>query len=187
MILEKVYDELYGTIEDLRRRVSAAQKSDVSIIPTLQAGNKLADFSIDGSGGSIYAPEPSWEDLEDRPQIQDDDEATEFVTGALPTGATVQSVLNSNLGYDSGWIHDGNFYYRKVGKVVHVVTDSYPLSPTTTTTSVFTLPVGFRPSISYYTTGFMVHTEVCKWWLQLIQMVLYRFKAQQREIMAALR
>lgn len=56
MILEKVYDELYGMIEDLKKKINAAEKSDVTITPALESGTKLADFEIDGSEGTIYGP-----------------------------------------------------------------------------------------------------------------------------------
>lgn len=57
MILEKVYDELYGMIEDLKKKVaSISGGSVVTITPTLESGEKLADYSIDGSEGAIYAP-----------------------------------------------------------------------------------------------------------------------------------
>lgn len=57
MILEKVYDELYGMIEDLKKKINAAEKSDVTITPALESGTKIADFEIDGNDGSIYAPQ----------------------------------------------------------------------------------------------------------------------------------
>jgi hypothetical protein len=56
MILEKVYDELYGMIEDLQKKVGKGGGSTVTITPTLQSGEKLADYSIDGTAGAIYAP-----------------------------------------------------------------------------------------------------------------------------------
>lgn len=56
MILEKVYDELYGMIEDLKKKVQAAEKTDVTIAPALESGTKLADFEIDGTEGTIYGP-----------------------------------------------------------------------------------------------------------------------------------
>lgn len=56
MILEKVYDELYGMIEDLKKKINAAEKSDVTITPALESGTKLADFEIDGTEGTIYGP-----------------------------------------------------------------------------------------------------------------------------------
>lgn len=55
MILEKVYDELYGMIEDLKKKVGKGG-SVVTITSTLQSGEKLADYSIDGTAGAIYAP-----------------------------------------------------------------------------------------------------------------------------------
>ena len=55
MTLEKVYDELYGMIEDLKKKVGKGG-SEVTITPTLESGEKLADYSIDGTEGAIYAP-----------------------------------------------------------------------------------------------------------------------------------
>lgn len=56
MKLEKVYDELYGMIEDLKKKIGAGGGSNVSITPTLESGEKLADYTIDGDEGAIYAP-----------------------------------------------------------------------------------------------------------------------------------
>lgn len=57
MILEKVYDELIGMIEDLQKKVAGISGgSDVTITPTLESGVKLADYSIDEIEGAIYAP-----------------------------------------------------------------------------------------------------------------------------------
>lgn len=59
MILEKVYDELYGMIEDLKKKVAGISGgSTVTITPALQSGTKVADYSIDGTEGSLYAPTP---------------------------------------------------------------------------------------------------------------------------------
>lgn len=55
MKLEKVYDELYGMIEDLKKKI-AAGGAEVSITPTLESGVKVADFEIDGESGAIYTP-----------------------------------------------------------------------------------------------------------------------------------
>lgn len=58
MILEKVYDELTAQIEDLKKKVaSISGGSAVTITPTLEAGEKIADFSIDGESGALYAPD----------------------------------------------------------------------------------------------------------------------------------
>ena len=56
MILEKVYDELYGMIEDLKKQIAAGGGTDVSITPTLDSGVKVADYEIDGTEGALYAP-----------------------------------------------------------------------------------------------------------------------------------
>ena len=55
MILEKVYDELYGMIEDLKKKIDGG--STVTITPTLESGVKIADYVIDETSGSIYAPQ----------------------------------------------------------------------------------------------------------------------------------
>lgn len=59
MTLEKVYDELYGMIEDLQKKVARDHTQDVEITPTLQSGTKLADYEINGTEGAIYAPAQS--------------------------------------------------------------------------------------------------------------------------------
>ena len=57
--VEKVYDELYGMIEDLKKQIAAGSGSDVSITPALESGTKVADFEIDGEAGVLYAPTPA--------------------------------------------------------------------------------------------------------------------------------
>lgn len=57
MKLEKVYDELYGMIEDLKKKIGAGG-SQVTITPALESGTKVADYSIDGIDGVIYTPTP---------------------------------------------------------------------------------------------------------------------------------
>lgn len=57
--VEKVYDELYGMIEDLKRKIAAISGGDeVTITPALESGTKVADYSIGEDTGSIYAPTP---------------------------------------------------------------------------------------------------------------------------------
>lgn len=56
MKLEKVYDELYGMIEDLKKKIAALSGSDVTITPALEIGTKVADYSIGDTEGSLYAP-----------------------------------------------------------------------------------------------------------------------------------
>ena len=59
MKLEKVYDELYGMIEDLKKKVAAMSGGDkVTITPTLESGEKIADYSIGSDEGTLYAPKP---------------------------------------------------------------------------------------------------------------------------------
>lgn len=58
MTLEKVYDELIGMIEDLKKKVAGISGgSVVTITPTLESGEKVADFSVDGTEGAIFAPQ----------------------------------------------------------------------------------------------------------------------------------
>lgn len=55
--VEKVYDELYGMIEDLKKKIAAMSGGDeVTITPALESGVKVADFTIGEDTGSIYAP-----------------------------------------------------------------------------------------------------------------------------------
>lgn len=57
--VEKVYDELYGMIEDLKRKIAAISGGDdVTITPALESGTKVADYSIGEDTGSLYAPTP---------------------------------------------------------------------------------------------------------------------------------
>ena len=55
MKLEKVYDELYGMIEDLKKKIGAGG-SKVTITPALESGEKVADYTIGDTEGSLYAP-----------------------------------------------------------------------------------------------------------------------------------
>lgn len=56
MILEKVYDELYGMIEDLKKKIQAGGGSEVTITPALESGVKIADYAIGSDEGSLFAP-----------------------------------------------------------------------------------------------------------------------------------
>lgn len=59
MTIEKVYDELYGMIDDLKKQIAAGGGGDdVTITPALESGTKVADFTIGEDSGSIYAPTP---------------------------------------------------------------------------------------------------------------------------------
>lgn len=59
MSIEKVYDELYGMIEDLKKQIAAAGGgSDVTITPALESGTKIADYTIGEDEGALYAPTP---------------------------------------------------------------------------------------------------------------------------------
>lgn len=55
----KIYDELYGMIEDLKRKVAGMSSSDaVTITPALEDGTKIADYTIGETEGSLFAPTP---------------------------------------------------------------------------------------------------------------------------------
>lgn len=57
MKLEKVYDELYGMIEDLKKQIAALSGGDeVTITPALESGTKVADYTIGETEGSLFAP-----------------------------------------------------------------------------------------------------------------------------------
>lgn len=57
--VEKVYDELYGMIEDLKKKIAAMSSGDeVTITPALESGTKIADFTIGEDEGVLYAPNP---------------------------------------------------------------------------------------------------------------------------------
>ena len=60
MTIEKVYDELYGMIDDLKKQI-AAGGSDVTITPALESGTKVADYTIGSDEGVLYAPTPPLE------------------------------------------------------------------------------------------------------------------------------
>ena len=60
MKLEKVYDELYGMIEDLKKKIAALSGGDeVTITPALDSGTKIADYAIGETEGSLFAPTPA--------------------------------------------------------------------------------------------------------------------------------
>ena len=56
MTIEKVYDELYGMIDDLKKHIAAGGGTDVTIVPALESGTKVADYTIGEDEGVIYAP-----------------------------------------------------------------------------------------------------------------------------------
>ena len=129
MILEKVYDELYGMIEDLKKQIQTAKKSDVTITPALESGTKVADFEIDGTEGSIYMP-----------QIQSNAAATSLDATSLPDGQTITSVLNFEV-VDSD-VTDG------LGWVLYALGHLRLLSITALTSaegSILVAPEGHRP------------------------------------------
>ena len=66
MTIEKVYDELYGMIEDLKRQIAAAGGGDdVTITPALESGTKIADYTIGETEGSLYAPVDVYLNIDD--------------------------------------------------------------------------------------------------------------------------
>ena len=67
--VEKVYDELYGMIEDLKKKIAAISSGDeVTITPALESGTKIADFTIGEDEGALYAPTPFSFVFSDTPQ-----------------------------------------------------------------------------------------------------------------------
>lgn len=60
MTLEKVYDELYALIEDLKREVAAvaAGETVVSVTQVLTEGTKIGTVTVDGTGTDLFAPTP---------------------------------------------------------------------------------------------------------------------------------
>ena len=123
MTLEKVYDELYGMIEDLQKKVARDHAQDVEITPTFQSGTKLADYEINGTEGAIYAPD------------------TETVTiGHLV--ASGNAFENGTLGFEECYKKDGVAYLA--GRI-HTMAETTPASG-----EYFTVPEGFRPSVSVY-------------------------------------
>ena len=54
-------DSLWVRVQDRWQQLSTGGGggSDVSILPTLQTGTKIADYSIDGTPNSLYAPTPT--------------------------------------------------------------------------------------------------------------------------------
>ena len=104
MTLEKVYDELYGMIDDLKKQIAAGGGSDVTITPALESGTKVADYAIGSTEGSLYAP-PAYV-----PPAYDD---TEFNTGKIWTdGRPVYGIVVTDT-IDAA----------ASGKVIHTDTD----------------------------------------------------------------
>lgn len=59
MEIKKIYDEIYGMIEDLKRKVAGIKPGDaVTITPALDDGTKIADYTIGETEGSLFAPTP---------------------------------------------------------------------------------------------------------------------------------
>lgn len=103
MTIEKVYDELYGMIEDLKRKI-AASGGGVTITPALESGTKVADYAIGSTEGSLYAP-PAYV-----PPAYDD---TEFDTGKTWTdGRPVYGIVVMDTIDEAA-----------SGKVIHTDTD----------------------------------------------------------------
>lgn len=102
MILEKVYDELYGMIEDLQKKIGKGG-SAVTITPTLQSGDKVADYSIDGTEGAIYAP-PNLDYYSSTEHVvgvwtdgREVFEKTEVVDATATANATIITVADADL------------------------------------------------------------------------------------------
>lgn len=59
--LAKWIDELTGEIEQIKKKLGSGGGSTVTITPALESGTKVADYSIDDTSGSLYAPTPPLE------------------------------------------------------------------------------------------------------------------------------
>lgn len=103
MEIRKVYDELYGMIEDLKKKVAALSGGDdVTITPALESGAKIADYSIGEDTGSLYAPAPytpiSYSTEEQNTGLTWIDGSEIYVKtiscGALPAAGTNKSVAH---------------------------------------------------------------------------------------------
>ena len=114
MTLDQVYDELYGEIDQIKNELKNTL-AQIQYASNFTEGVPLGILSVGSESSQVIAPHvallPGAESgmmILDLPvgtesamlsvQIQDDPEATELVSDALPTGKTVESYLNSNLG-----------------------------------------------------------------------------------------
>ena len=105
-------DELQGQIDSLKKKIGNGGGTSVDITPTLESGVKLADFSIDGESGAIFAPaslqplaSSTWQigTLENDPVM-----VSFFQTGALADGQVTIDV--SSLGIKKMLSFSGAFY-----------------------------------------------------------------------------
>lgn len=114
MTLDQVYDELYGEIDQIKNELKNTL-AQIQYASNFTEGIPLGTLSVGSESSQVIAPHvsllPGAESgmmVLDLPvgtesamlpvQIQDDPEATELVSDAIPTGETVESYLNSNLG-----------------------------------------------------------------------------------------
>ena len=117
MILEKVYDELYGMIEDLKKKVAAMSGgTEVTITPAFNAGIKLADFTIDDVSGAINMPELEYSTTEKKigKWVDGSDYYQRVFVGesVSSNSSTIQTFVNFPLNLDvkemSGVLIDGS-------------------------------------------------------------------------------
>lgn len=169
MTLDQVYDELYGEIDQIKNELRNTL-SQIQYASNFTEGVPLGTISVGAESSQVIAPHvsllPGAESgmmIVDLPVgtesvmpvlIQDDPEATELAGDAIPTGKTMESVLNSNFVNDSGWIEDtltafgtGKVHYRKTYNTINFFLVNQNLTGMTANASnvVYTLPSAYYP------------------------------------------
>lgn len=178
MILEKVYDELNEQLQDLKKQVAALSGApDVSITPTLESGEKIADFSIGEEEGVLYAPTiPPIPDgvqykvlYEDAAGFSGDSQSV-TLTDYLENYDVVMALVNAYSGTD-----DGNRYYTPL---VGVFADSERVKV-----------VGFFGSLRYFSLQGTPETLTCSGYassggeagviVKVFKIIGYKFNASE--------
>lgn len=108
MEIRKVYDELYGMIEDLKKQIAAISGGDeVTITPALDTGTKVADYTIGEDSGVLFAPTPFSFDIGETPQLigklDSKDLYIVHASANIVTGVD-KSLLYSNNEADNMWV-----------------------------------------------------------------------------------
>ena len=147
MTLEKVYDELYGMIDDLKKQITAGGGGDdVTITPALESGTKVADFTIGEDSGSLYAP--TIPDIESGEEVLIGNDGTDDIYGkkvhisALPSSGGIEYYPH-NIGMtalvradvylnDSGTIHSNSM----IGIASNNFSATYTVDSWVTTTNI---------------------------------------------------
>lgn len=110
MAVESIRGNL-STTGHLRGALAAGGGSDVSIIPTYDSGIKIADFSIDGSAGAIYVPEPETNIEVIDITAGNDTTSRTFAFNKIPKKISMQYIANGWCFYRSIiWGCDRSFY-----------------------------------------------------------------------------